>query len=545
MACPHRVWAEHIIVDVTRGIPSMPLCSTHGRAMSDVRCHHCPGQHTRSNNFGLEMTSRHWTGYIVTERRAWHDIIVFGQHTQTNNIGCGMSSSPLESTHGLATLTVACHHGPWTTLGVACPHLPSQHTRLDDVGRGMLSSPLDRTQDLTILGVHTQSDDVEHYMQSSPLYNTHGRRMSGVACHHYPYTTYSVRRRWHTRSNDVGRGMSSSPLESIHDGTPFLVAGNHHPWTAHTIGTLRWSTLGRTTSGVACHHLHSKANRWDYVGHCIPSSTLRNIRGRMTPGLTWLLLPWTTHMVGRRRAWYAIIALGKNTRTNYVGRDMPSWPLANTEDEIGRGMPSSPWCSTHGLTTSGDRCHHSPWEAHKNGLFQAWHPIIDLGQHTRSIDVGHGMPSSPLNCIQAQTTSGVAFLHGPWETHQSDNVAHEKPSLTLDRTQALDAIITLGQHTRLDYIGCYITSCPWTSHTVGRCQACHTMIALPQHTLLDDVENVMPSSPVDSIHGRTTSDVANHHLPWTAYTVELCRAWHAIITFGMNTRSDDVEHRMP
>ena len=166
-------------------------------------------------------------------------------------------------------------------------------------------------------------------MLSSPLDSTHGRMTSGMACHHSPLMANTVERRraWHaiisfgqhTRSNDVGRGMPSSPLDSTH---------------------------GRTTSGVAFHHG-----------------------------------PLTTHTVKRRRAWHAIIALGRQTRSNNVRRDMPSLPLGSTE----------------GRTTSGVACHHRP--AHTVERRRAWHAIIAFGQHTRSNNVGRGMPSSPLGNI--------------------------------------------------------------------------------------------------------------------------------------------------
>ena len=54
-----------------------------------------------------------------------------------------------------------------------------------------------------------------------------------------------------------------------------------------------------------------------------------------------------------------------------------------------------------------------------------------------------------------------------------------------------------------------------------------------------------PSTPWDSTHGRTTSGVALHHHLWAAHTVELRRAWHAIIAFGQHKRSNDVERGMP
>uniref|UniRef100_A0A494G9L3 Uncharacterized protein n=1 Tax=Solanum lycopersicum TaxID=4081 RepID=A0A494G9L3_SOLLC len=78
----------------------------------------------------------------------------------------------------------------------------------------------------------------------------------------------------------------------------------------------------------------------------------------------------------------------------------------------------------------------------------------------------------------------------------------------------------------------------------------------------------MPSSPLGSTHGRTTSGVACQHGPWIAATVERClawhaiialerqtrlnavvlgrrQAWHAIIALGRETRSNNVERGMP
>uniref|UniRef100_A0A494G8W0 Uncharacterized protein n=1 Tax=Solanum lycopersicum TaxID=4081 RepID=A0A494G8W0_SOLLC len=51
--------------------------------------------------------------------------------------------------------------------------------------------------------------------------------------------------------------------------------------------------------------------------------------------------------------------------------------------------------NTHGQTTSGVTCYHRLSTAHMVGLCRAWHDIIALGEHTRSNDIGRGMPSSP------------------------------------------------------------------------------------------------------------------------------------------------------
>ena len=140
------------------------------------------------------------------QRPAWHHITALGQHT-VSNVGCGMSSPPLDSTHGRTTSGVACHHRPWTA-----------HT----VGRRPA------WYDIKALGLHARSDDVKRGMTSPPLDNTHGRTTSGVACHHHLWVAQTVERHraWHaiielgrhTRSNNVGRDMQS-PYRTAHDRT--------------------------------------------------------------------------------------------------------------------------------------------------------------------------------------------------------------------------------------------------------------------------------------------------------------------------------------
>ena len=72
----------------------------------------------------------------------------------------------------------------------------------------------------------------------------------------------------------------------------------------------------------------------------------------------------------------------------------------------------------------------------------------------------------------------------------------------------------------------------------------------------------MPSSPLGSTNGQTTSGVAFHHrfcaaqavgwrrawhaiIAFAQHIVEQPRAWHAIITFGKHTSSNDVGRGMP
>ena len=153
----------------------------------------------------------------------------------------------------------------------------------------------------------------------------------------------------------------------------------------------------------------------------------------------------TAHMEGRRWACHAIIAFRQHRRS----------------DDVGRSMPSPPLDSTHGRMTLGVACNHRPWIAHTVGLRRAWHDITAFGQHTRSNDVGHGMPSSPLGSTHGRTPSGVACHHRLWAAQ------------TVEQRRARLAIKALGQHTRSDDVGCGMTS-----------------------------------QPLDSTHGRTTSGVA-------------------------------------
>ena len=159
--------------------------------------------------------------------------------------------------------------------------------------------------------------------------------------------------------------MTSLPLESTHGrqrrAWHYITSFRQHTWSDYVgcgmTSLLLDSTHGRTTSGVACHH-------------------------RL----------WAAHTGEPHPAWHAIIALGRQTRSNDVRRDMPSPPLD----------------STHGQTTSGVTCHHRLWAARTVERHRVWHDITAFGQHTRSNNVGSGMPSSPLDGKHSRTTSGVA-----------------------------------------------------------------------------------------------------------------------------------------
>ena len=124
------------------GMTSPPLDSTHGQTTSGVAFHH-----------------RLWAAHMVKQRWAWHDITSFGQHTRSN-VGRSMPSPPLDSTHSQTMSGVACHHRPWTA------HSVERHRAWHDI---------------TALGQHKRSNDVRRGITSQPLDYTHGQTMSGVA----------------------------------------------------------------------------------------------------------------------------------------------------------------------------------------------------------------------------------------------------------------------------------------------------------------------------------------------------------------------------
>ena len=153
--------------------------------------------------------------------------------------------------------------------------------------------------------------------------------------------------------------------------------------------------------------------------------------------------PWMGNTVERRRAWHAITALGQHTRS----------------DDVGRVMPSSPMGSTNGRTTSGARCHHRLLKAHTVERRRAWHAIITFGQHKQSDlqsklnDVERGIPLSPLGSTHGRTTSGVACHYCLWVAQ------------TVERRQAWHDIIAFG-----------------LAHTVGRRRVWYSIIALGRQT---------------------------------------------------------------
>ena len=128
-------------------------------------------------NIGRGMTSPPLDSTHGQKRRAWHDIAAFGQHTRSD-VRSDMPSPPLDSTHSPTTLIVACHHRLWEAHTIE--RRRAWHA-------------------IIALGRPTRSNDVRHGMILPPLDSTHGRTTLGMACHHCLWAAHTVdrRRAWH------------------------------------------------------------------------------------------------------------------------------------------------------------------------------------------------------------------------------------------------------------------------------------------------------------------------------------------------------------
>ncbi|TMW84675.1 hypothetical protein EJD97_024656 [Solanum chilense] len=401
LKCHHGPWLAHMVRRrwVWKTIIELGQ-HTQGRATSGVACHNRPckantvrigrachviialGLHTQSNDVGRRnaiialddirgvmrawsMGSTHcqtmsrvacqyqsWLAHIIRLRRAWHAIMALGQHTRSDDVRCERPLSHLDSIHTVGQ-RLAWHD--IISLG--------QHTRSEDVGRGMLSSPMDFTHDRTTLGMamlssplHAQLDDVRRKMPSLPLYSTYGHDMPA----------------WH--------------LGSTHGRMKLGVACHYRPCAAHTFGQRR-----------ALHAIISLGQHiWsDYVGRDMPP--LECTQNTTTSSVTCHHFPLKAYMIRRCWAWHEIIAFRQHTQSNNVGHGILAWPFGSTtrSDYVGRDMPSSPLEHTRS-----DNIEH---------IMQ----FFLLGLHTQWDDIGRGMPSLPLDNIHSRTKSGVAFHHGP------------------------------------------------------------------------------------------------------------------------------------
>ena len=164
-----------------------------------------------------------------------------------------------------------------------------------------------------------------------------------MTCHHRLCITHTLVPYWvghafiafglHTLLEDVRRCMTAWALGNINGQTTSNLTCHHYPWVSHTVG------LCRAWHAHITHRLHT----WSHdIEHRMPSSPLGSTQNQMTSGVACHHRTCEPYTVGRRRASHAIIALGKHTQSDYVGR----------------GMPSSPSGSTHGQKASVLACNH-------------------------------------------------------------------------------------------------------------------------------------------------------------------------------------------
>ena len=114
VACHHSPWTANTMNDIGHGMPSTPFDSTHGRTTSGLTCHHrLWTSHTVEQRRAWHAITALGVAGTVRWRRAWYAIIALGWQTRSNDVGRGMSSPPLDSTHGRTTSGVASHHRLW------------------------------------------------------------------------------------------------------------------------------------------------------------------------------------------------------------------------------------------------------------------------------------------------------------------------------------------------------------------------------------------------------------------------------------------------
>ena len=130
---------------------------------------------------------------------------------------------------------------------------------------------------------------------------------------------------------------------------------------------------------MACNFPHSIAYTGsDDVLRGMPSIPLDNTHGRTTSTVACHHRPWNVYMIKRYRVSLVIIALGKHTRSDHVGRGMPARPLGDTYSRM----------------TLGVACHYCPCDTHTN-------------------DAGCDMPSLTLSNTHGRMTLGVACHQRP------------------------------------------------------------------------------------------------------------------------------------
>ena len=151
-------------------------------------------------------------------------------------------------------------------------------------------------------------------------------------------------------------------------------------------------------SCVRCHHFPfaSKDSRTT-SGHL----ALGQHTHMATSGVACNHRPWTTQIARPCRTSHARVGFGKHKWSYDVRRDMPSYPLGITHNQMTPGMALS----------------YDPWVTHIVARRRVSHGLIALGQHTPSDIIRHFMPSSSLGSTHDRTTLGVERIHSPCKAY--------------------------------------------------------------------------------------------------------------------------------
>ena len=165
---------------------------------------------------------------------------------------------------------------------------------------------------------------------------------------------------------------------------------------------------------------------------------------------------------------------------------------------------------------------------------------MNLGKHTRSENIGHGMPLSPLNNVHRVKRRRVWLsIIALGKNTQSEHLRHEMLSSPLECThgQMMLGVEMLSSpfgstHGRMtSSIKCHYIPMDCTRYRM--ISTWHAIKAFGLHTQLERVGLGMPACSLGSIHGRTTSGVECHQV------------WHVIIALRLITRSDNIMCGMP
>ena len=175
-------------------------------------------------------------------------------------------------------------------------------------------------------------------------------------------------------------------------------------------------------------------------------------------------------------------------------------------------------------------CHHRPWTTNTIGLRQSSHAIMDCGQHGKLDDLGRGNAIISLGMHTRSDYVGCGMPSSPLKSihyRTTSGVEYYPHTLTthiIGGRWTWHVIIALGMNARSDDVSHGIPSSQLDSiHNVERRWACHAIISHGKHIPLDYVFHGMPSLIWDNTDSRTTLAIAYYDRPWSAHTVRRCQ----------------------